>query len=178
MRSSSRSDPTFCRAWPGDKRWAPILSFRTTRLPSAPPPPLLPDSRRLAAFLLPVLQKHFPGGFLDCSPEGHVCYLMPIGSVDIKGFLEVVSVEQVKRRFLLLFETLMDNLRRNSKQNNKVIETVFFIVDFEHFSLRQLYSWQAPRFFPILWKVLRPFLTQRTADKVAIYGMGELARSD
>ncbi|XP_077488922.1 SEC14-like protein 4 isoform X2 [Amblyomma americanum] len=145
-----------------------------------------------------VLQKHFPGGFLDCSPEGHVCYLMPIGSVDIKGFLEVVSVEQVKRRFLLLFETLMDNLRRNSKQNNKVIETVFFIVDFEHFSLRQLYSWQVitlltdflklyednypeilekayiintPRFFPILWKVLRPFLTQRTADKVAIYGM-------
>lgn len=144
-----------------------------------------------------VLQKHFPGGYLDCSPEGPGCYLLPIGSVDIKGFLEVVTVDEVKKHLTFTFEAVVDRNRRISLQKRKVIETVFFIVDFEHFSLRQLYSWQvinlltdlikiyednypeilekayvinAPRFFPVLWKLLSPFLSQRTVDKIAIYG--------
>ncbi|XP_037578167.1 SEC14-like protein 2 isoform X1 [Dermacentor silvarum] len=141
--------------------------------------------------------KHFPGGFLECSPEGHPCYLLPIGSVDIKGFLELVPADDIKRHTLYLLESIMDRLKRSSTQKNKVIETVFFIADFENFTLRQIYSWQvvtlltdmlkayednypeilekayvinAPRFFPLLWKFIRPFLTQRTVEKVAIYG--------
>ncbi|XP_077488924.1 SEC14-like protein 2 isoform X2 [Amblyomma americanum] len=145
-----------------------------------------------------VLQNHFPGGLLDCSPEGHCCYLLPIGSIDIKGFLEVVSVDEIKKQLTFIFESITDRNKRNSAQRQKVIETIFLIADFEHFSLRQLYSWQvinlltdlikiyednypeilekayvinAPRFFPVLWKLLCPFLSQRTVDKVAIYGI-------
>lgn len=141
--------------------------------------------------------KLFPGGFLDCSPEGHACYLLPIGNIDIKGFLELVPADDIKRHALYLLESIMDRLKRSSTQKNKVIETVFFIADFENFTMRQLYSWQvinlltdmlkayednypeilekayvinAPRFFPLLWKFIRPFMTQRTVDKVAIYG--------
>lgn len=46
--------------------------------------------------------KLFPGGFLECSPEGHACYLLPIGGIDIKGFLELVPADDVKRHALYL----------------------------------------------------------------------------
>lgn len=71
------------------------------------------------------------------------------------------------------------------------------VIDLDKFSLRNLYCWQAvktltnmlqtmedhypeclekciiinaPNFFPVLWKMVRPFLTQATTDKVEVYG--------
>lgn len=144
-----------------------------------------------------LFMQHFPGGHVDASPEGYVTYILPIGSVDIKGFLEVVPAEDIKRHALWLLEGFMDRLQQTSKKMGKNVETIIFIIDFENFSLRQLYSWQvitlltdmlkvyednypeilemayvinAPGFFPLLWKVIRPFLTQRTVEKVGIYG--------
>ncbi|XP_077539299.1 SEC14-like protein 2 [Haemaphysalis longicornis] len=113
------------------------------------------------------------------------------------SFLEVVPVEDIMRHIIWLMEGLLDLLRQSSKKLGKQVETNFFVVDLENFSIRQLYSWKvvtlltdlikayegnypeilekafvinAPGFFPILWKLVRPFLTQRTVAKVAIYG--------
>ncbi|XP_070395555.1 SEC14-like protein 2 [Dermacentor albipictus] len=76
------------------------------------------------------------------------------------------------------------------------LETQYLVIDFDNFSIRNVYSWQvvkaitdvlqmmedhfpeclekciainAPSFFPILWRLIRPFLTQRTADKVEVF---------
>ncbi|XP_077553714.1 SEC14-like protein 2 [Haemaphysalis longicornis] len=42
----------------------------------------------------------------------------------------------------------------------------------DHFPecLEKCYSINAPGFFPILWKLIRPFLTERTVDKIKIFG--------
>lgn len=146
----------------------------------------------------PLFFKHFPGGHVEASQEGFVTYILPLGSVDIKGFLEVVPADDIKRHALWLLEGFMDRLKQSSKKHGRNIETIIIIIDFENFSLRQLYSWQvitlltdmlkvyednypeilemayvinAPGFFPLLWKLVRPFLTQRTVEKVGIYGI-------
>ncbi|KAH7937763.1 hypothetical protein HPB49_015694 [Dermacentor silvarum] len=128
--------------------------------------------------------KHFPGGFLECSPEGHPCYLLPIGSVDIKGFLELVPADDIKRHTLYLLESIMDRLKRSSTQVNSLLGLrlddsllVTLLTDMlkayeDNYPeiLEKAYVINAPRFFPLLWKFIRPFLTQRTVEKVAIYG--------
>ncbi|KAL1443704.1 hypothetical protein MTO96_030212 [Rhipicephalus appendiculatus] len=82
-------------------------------------------------------------------------------------------------------------------QAGEELENQYLVIDLDKFGLRQVYSWQtikaitdmlrmmedhfpeclekcicinAPSFFPVLWKLVRPFMTQRTADKVNVYG--------
>lgn len=153
--------------------------------------------RLLTEYQVPkVMREHFPGGILDCNPKGHPVWLVNIGSVDIKGFLQVLPQADIFRHCVYLLELQEESKREASRQLGQEIETQYIIVDFEGFSVRQLYSWQvielltdlikkyeanypetlekgivinAPNFFPVLWKIIRPFLTQRTVDKVAIY---------
>ncbi|XP_064476060.1 SEC14-like protein 3 [Ornithodoros turicata] len=144
-----------------------------------------------------IVKKHFPGGFLECSPEGYPVWLIPIGNIDIKGFLQCVPQSELERHVTYLLEHADSLKKRNSIKFSKVVETKLCIFDFENFSLRQLYSLQvmdfltsllkmyednypetleiayiinAPGFFPLFWKIIRPFLTERTASKVHIYG--------
>ncbi|KAL1418521.1 hypothetical protein MTO96_025905 [Rhipicephalus appendiculatus] len=143
-----------------------------------------------------VMREHFPGGILDCNPKGHPVWLINIGSVDIKGFLQVLSPADICLHCMYIFEMQEKLKRETSRKLGQEIETQYIIVDLEGFSVRQLYSWQvielltdllkkyeanypeslekgfvinAPNFFPVLWKIVRPFLSQRTVDKVAIY---------
>lgn len=78
----------------------------------------------------------------------------------------------------------------------KLIDKSVFLFDWEYFSLKQVYSWQVvdyiralvglyennypetlklgllintPSFFPVFWKLIRPFLSERTAGKVKIF---------
>lgn len=143
-----------------------------------------------------VMREHFPGGILECNPKGHPVWLVNVGSVDIKGFLQVLSPADIRQHCMYILELQEKMKRETSRKLGQEIETQYIIVDLEGFSVRQLYSWQvielltdllkkyeanypeslekgfvinAPNFFPVLWKIVRPFLSQRTVDKVAIY---------
>ncbi|XP_077486864.1 SEC14-like protein 2 isoform X2 [Amblyomma americanum] len=163
----------------------------------------------LADYQVPkVMRDHFPGGILDCHPGGHPVWLINIGSVDIKGFLQVLPQADVYRHCVYLLQ-LQEKIKKEASRRSdgapfscaiqlgRPIETQYVVMDYEGFSARQLYSWQVlnlltellkmyeanfpeslekafvinvPSFFPVLWKIVRPLLTQRTVDKVAIYG--------
>ncbi|XP_050026729.1 SEC14-like protein 2 [Dermacentor andersoni] len=144
-----------------------------------------------------VMRENFPGGILDCNPKGHPVWLINIGSVDIKGFLQVLPQADIYRHCMYLLE-LQEKIKKDtSRKLGREIETQYVIMDYEGFSVRQLYSWQVlnlltellkmyetnfpeslekafvinvPSFFPVLWKMMRPLLTQRTVNKVGIYG--------
>lgn len=144
-----------------------------------------------------VVREHFPGGILNCCPNGNPLWLINIGCVDIKGFLQVVPQTDLYRHCMYLLENQEHMKKEMSRKLGRPIETQYVVMDFEHFSVRQLYSWQViglltdllkmyeanfpeslekafvinvPSFFPILWKILSPLLTQRTVDKVGIFG--------
>lgn len=116
------------------------------------------------------------------------------------AFLAALTPEVVQRHCVYQLEYLESLKRSSSKETGHEIETHYMVVDFENFSIRNVYSWQvvkaitdvfqvmedhfpeclekcvainAPSFFPILWRLIRPFLTQRTADKVEVYGKAD-----
>ncbi|CAN8021593.1 unnamed protein product [Ixodes persulcatus] len=144
-----------------------------------------------------LIRRFFPGGILECSPNGNPVFLIPIGNVDIRGFLQIQPAEEIRRHCGYMLESGERIKERVSLTRERPVETLYVVFDFENFSLRQLYSWEvmtlltdllrlyednypetlekcfvinAPGFFPLLWKIVRPFLTQRTADKVHIFG--------
>lgn len=144
-----------------------------------------------------IIRKHFPGGFLDCCPEGYPVWIIPIGNIDIKGFLQCIPQSELERHVTYLLEQADALKKKQSAKLNKVIETKICVFDFENFSLRQLYSLQvmdfltsllkmyednypetlefayvinAPGFFPLFWKIICPFMSERTVSKVHIYG--------
>ncbi|KAH9381181.1 hypothetical protein HPB48_003158 [Haemaphysalis longicornis] len=128
------------------------------------------DVTRAEHMFRQVMRDHFPGGILDCCPKGNPVWLINIGSVDIKGYLQVLPKADVYRHCMYLLEKQEKIKRDTSSKLGREIETQYVIMDFENFSLRQVYSWQVPSFFPTLWKMVRPLLTERTVSKVAIYG--------
>lgn len=144
-----------------------------------------------------LFRKYFPGGFLECSPDKRPVIISPVGNTDFKGMLEAAPRADMVRYCVYLFETLEDIKRRLSLQHTRRIETMYVVVDMEGFSFWQLSSLEvvsaitemirvyednypevlqevfivnAPSLFPMLWNIIKPLLTQRTINKIHIFG--------
>lgn len=149
-----------------------------------------------------VLRKYYPGGFVGYDRDGRPVSIIPFGRCDLKGLLMSVSVDDVIRFAVSQFEVSEKDLKAQSIKLGRVIETVTYIFDFDGFALSTLASKSvldyvttlmctfednyperlnkaivinAPRYFPVFWRIIRPFLTERTANKVALYGKDEQA---
>ncbi|XP_070394969.1 SEC14-like protein 2 isoform X3 [Dermacentor albipictus] len=107
----------------------------------------------------------------------------------------------VVQRHCIYLQRYTESLKLSvSKGAAAEIETHYLVIDVENFALRQVYSWQAvktitdmlkmmedhfpeclekciivnaPDFFPTMWKLIRPFLTERTTDKVEIFAKAD-----
>lgn len=149
-----------------------------------------------------VLRKYYPGGFVGYDREGRPVSIIPFGGCDLKGLLNSVSLDEVMRHVVRQFEDVEEDIKRQSKKLDKAIETVTYIFDFDGFALSTLasravidyltnlmctfednyperlhkaYVINAPRYFPLFWKIVRPFLSDLTARKLALYGKDEQA---
>lgn len=144
----------------------------------------------------PVLKKYFPGGIFNHDREGSPVYIVPIGNGDFKGMLQCLPKEQLVRHVVCIMEQLQRERDRQSRKLGKVLDSSIFLVDYENFSLKQVYSLQVfdyiramlalyennypetlklgilintPSFFPLFWRIIRPFITERTASKLHIF---------
>ncbi|XP_037279886.2 SEC14-like protein 2 [Rhipicephalus microplus] len=149
-----------------------------------------------------VLRKYYPGGFTGYDREGRPVAIIPFGSCDLKGLLNSVSIDDVMRHVVRQFEDVEEDIKRQCKKLDKPIETITYIFDFDGFALSTLasrsvidylatlmctfednyperlhraYVVNAPRYFPLFWKIIRPFLSDLTARKLALYGKDEQA---
>ncbi|CAN7942921.1 unnamed protein product, partial [Ixodes pacificus] len=52
-----------------------------------------------------LLRRHFPGGLLECHSKGHPLFLVPIGSVDIRGFLQILPAAAMLRHLAYMLES-------------------------------------------------------------------------
>nr|XP_050026709.1 SEC14-like protein 2 isoform X4 [Dermacentor andersoni] len=149
-----------------------------------------------SSYKIPELVKeNFPGAILHPCKDGRPMWLIPAG-IDMKAFVAALTPAVVQRHCIYMLEYAESLKRSASKEAAAEMETHYLVIDVENFSLRQVYSWQAvktitdmlqmmedhfpeclekciminaPHFFPIMWKLIRPFLTQRTTDKVEIF---------
>ncbi|XP_050044902.1 SEC14-like protein 2 [Dermacentor andersoni] len=149
-----------------------------------------------------VLRKYYPGGFVGHDHEGRPVSIITLGSCDLKGLLNSVSVDEVMRHVVWQFENAEEDIKQQSEKLGKAIETITYIFDFDGFALSTLaskavidyltnlmcifednyperlhkaFAINAPRYFPIFWKIIRPFLSEQTAQKLVLFGKDEQA---
>ncbi|XP_050027745.1 SEC14-like protein 2 isoform X1 [Dermacentor andersoni] len=143
-----------------------------------------------------IVKDNFPGAILHPCRDGRPMWLIPVG-MDIKAFVAALTPTKVQRHCIYLLE-YMESLKRSSEREaGQELENQYLVIDLDKFSIRQVYSWQAiksitdmlkmmedhfpeclekcicinaPNFFPLLWRLVRPMMTHRTADKVKVYG--------
>ncbi|XP_065302674.1 SEC14-like protein 2 isoform X1 [Dermacentor albipictus] len=144
----------------------------------------------------PVLKKYFPGGIFNHDRDGCPVYIVPVGHGDFRGMLQCLSKEDLVRHMIYTMEMMQRDMDSQTRKLGKTVNTAFFLFDYEGFSLKQVYSWQVlelmrsltalyennypetlkigllintPSFFPIFWKIVRPFITARTANKLHMF---------
>ncbi|KAK8765442.1 hypothetical protein V5799_031950 [Amblyomma americanum] len=140
-----------------------------------------------------IVKENFPGIIIHPCKDGRPMWIIPAG-VNMKDFVAVLTPSVVQRHITYQLEYI-ESLKRSSSRG-KEIETQYLVIDFDRFSLLQLYSLQAvktitdmlttienhfpeclekciainaPYFFPVFWHLVRPFLSQRTAEKVQVF---------
>ncbi|XP_003747619.1 SEC14-like protein 2 [Galendromus occidentalis] len=144
-----------------------------------------------------VLEKYTPGGITGYDHEGCPVWVFCAGDFDMRGMLECLTPRELTNHLIYLLELCNEDMERQSKKLGRRIERRVFVVDFSTFSMKQIvskvvrrfigravfiyesnypetlkkaYIVNAPSFFPLCWKILRPLLSDCTASKVEIYG--------
>ncbi|CAN7985264.1 unnamed protein product [Ixodes hexagonus] len=112
------------------------------------------------------------------------------------GMLQCVSKEELLRVSYYQLEQIVADMKIQSEKLGKNVETVTVVCDYDNFNLKQVYSLQvieflremavmyeanypetlerclfinAPSFFPFFWKLVRSFVTEKTATKIEVY---------
>ncbi|KAK8785100.1 hypothetical protein V5799_008535 [Amblyomma americanum] len=144
----------------------------------------------------PILKQYFPGGIFNHDRDGSPVYYIPIGNGDFKGMLQCLSKEEMVMHVVYMLERLQHERESQSRKLGKHLDTSVMLFDWDNFSLKQVYSWQVvdyiralvglyenyypetlklallvntPSFFPVFWKLIKPFLSERTSRKVKIF---------
>ncbi|CAD5117516.1 DgyrCDS6283 [Dimorphilus gyrociliatus] len=139
----------------------------------------------------PVLRKFCPGGYSGWARSGHPVWIDIPGKIDIKGLtMSAKKSDFVRYQIYKVEELLADMRSRNSP------DQVIMIHDLSGYSLKLLftpgmdilikvlvllednypetlfkcYVVNAPRIFPIIYEIVKPFLSKRTSGKVKILG--------
>ncbi|CAN7985270.1 unnamed protein product, partial [Ixodes hexagonus] len=140
-----------------------------------------------------VLTRYLPGGMCNHDRGGRPLWAVPYGGLDVKGLLQCVSIEEVVKHVIYQMELLSAEMKRQTEKLGKLVDTFTVVCDYENFSLRQVYCLQAidltrhimvlyeshypeilercliinaPGFFPVFWRFIRPFFTERTVSKI------------
>lgn len=143
-----------------------------------------------------VIKENFPGLVIHPCKDHRPMWIIP-ACVDMKSFVTALTPTVVQRHIVYMLEYLESLKRTSTPEMDKELESQYLVIDFDRFSLLQVYSLQAmktatdmlktieehypeclekcisinaPHFFPIFWQLVRPFLSQRTVDKVEVFG--------
>ncbi|XP_040354871.2 SEC14-like protein 2 [Ixodes scapularis] len=151
----------------------------------------------LETYQLPeVLRRYLPGGISGHDRGGRPIWILRFGNCDYKGLLQCVSKEELSKACFYQVEQIYADFKIQSEKLGKNIDTVTVVCDYDNFSLKQVYSLQAmeffreitvqfdtnypetlerylcinaPSFFPFFWKLVRPFVSEKTASKIEVF---------
>jgi len=144
-----------------------------------------------------VLRKYYPGGYFGEDKNGLPVYIDCLGTVDLKGMFFSTTKKDILKYKIYYVEYLYNKLLPiQCKKHGRRIEGSSMIFDMEGLGLKHLwkpavdvftetlsileqhypetlgtcYVINAPKFFPIMWNVAKPFLHEETRRKIKVLG--------
>ncbi|KAL7631160.1 UNVERIFIED_CONTAM: hypothetical protein RMT77_018541 [Armadillidium vulgare] len=144
-----------------------------------------------------VLKKYFPSGIPGYDKEGNPVIIIPYGNADIRGLIKSCNTKELIKYFAQIFENAVLIMRERSRDRGEPIGKLIDIVDLEKFSLgdfsyrpalavvlkfidifesnypeilRCCYVINAPKAFSVAFNILKPFLSEKTLNKIKIHG--------
>ncbi|XP_052269922.1 SEC14-like protein 2 isoform X1 [Dreissena polymorpha] len=141
-----------------------------------------------------VIEKYRTGGVLGHDKTGCPIYIDPYGLVDMKGLLSSVKKQDLMRKFIHVMETIAKTCEEESAKTGKMLDQITVIYDLRNIGvkhmwkpgvdmylaivdaaeskypevLKRVFVINSPKFFPLIWSVVRPFLHENTAKKVLV----------
>nr|XP_022342462.1 SEC14-like protein 2 isoform X1 [Crassostrea virginica] len=144
-----------------------------------------------------VIQKYFTGGLCGLDVDGCPIWIDPFGQIDLRGMLKSAKKADVIKAKVQLLEDLHNQIfLERSKQEGKRVDSIIILYDLAKLGMKHLYKpgvdaycemitmfedhypetlkyaivINAPRFFPIAYNIVKPFLSEATAKKTIILG--------
>lgn len=144
-----------------------------------------------------VLKKYYPGGLIGHDKEGCPLWIIPFGYTDIKGLFYSVKKSDFVKHIIQQLEVSAQDMAVQSEMMGKVIEMHSFIFDLDNFNLKQIawkpaldmiislvtmyednypemlkkaYVVNAPKVYPFIFNMVKPFLSEETAKKIHVFG--------
>ncbi|KAI0242968.1 Retinal-binding protein [Lamellibrachia satsuma] len=143
-----------------------------------------------------VLVKYLPGGFAGYDREGAPVRVETYGNLDVKGILYSVKKIDIEKTKMLLGEQVMKKLKAQSTKLDKTIDGMTVIIDMENTGTNLLWGpgmkmiahmgevvqdnypevvkrsflINAPTMLPLLWRMVRPLISEEMKNKVCILG--------
>ncbi|XP_071506050.1 SEC14-like protein 2 [Diadema antillarum] len=138
-----------------------------------------------------VLEKYRIGGTIGFGKDGRPIFLDPFGLIDFKGLLHSVTNTDMMKFYIKRFGGLYQLMLDQSEKLDRKVEGIHFIMDFEHLGrqhlskpatqlqisivnmcehhfpelLYRIYIVRAPRLFPLLYSLIKPFLGEHTKNR-------------
>uniref|UniRef100_A0A5S6QP25 CRAL-TRIO domain-containing protein n=1 Tax=Trichuris muris TaxID=70415 RepID=A0A5S6QP25_TRIMR len=148
-----------------------------------------------------VFTEFFPGFWHNYDLEGRPLYILCLGQLDLKGLFRSVGEKGIEKHVLSFCEEGLWRTEEATKMFGKPISAWTLLVDLDGLSIRHIWRpairtllsiieivqenypetmgsmliVRAPRVFPILWTLVSPFISEKTASKFMIYGGSDYA---
>lgn len=143
-----------------------------------------------------VVKKYFPGGYLGFDKEGSPIMIDPLGRLDFKGLLRSAKGDDILRLRMWIAERGIQLCKEQSEQLQKEVKSTTIIADLEGLGLKHMWKpglhvfntmatmfqddypdlmkrtlvVNAPRVFPVLFALVKPFLGEETKRKIKVLG--------
>jgi hypothetical protein len=141
------------------------------------------------------IEQYFCGGWHYEDKEGRPLYVLRVGQLDVKGLLKTVGEGALLKHLISVEEEGLSKTREATMSVGKPTCAWTCICDLEGLSMRHLWHpglkavhrmmdilkdnypetlshlliVRAPRFFPVLWALVYPFIDPNTRQKIVIY---------
>ncbi|XP_021368391.1 SEC14-like protein 2 isoform X2 [Mizuhopecten yessoensis] len=143
-----------------------------------------------------VVKKYFTGGTSGFDKEGCPIWVDPLGRLDFKGLMASVGHKDLLLHKLSDLERFSKVMADQSNKLGKLIDKETIIYDMEKVGMRHLWKpgidtfnqfvtlvednyperlkfifiINAPKIFPVIWKLVRPFVAEGTRKKIKVFG--------
>nr|CAG4719772.1 RALBP [Leptochiton asellus] len=143
-----------------------------------------------------VLQKYLTGGFCGHDKDGSPIRVEPYGHLDMKGIMYSTKKSDLEKTKLLQCEYTVADWREQSKKLGKRVDGLTVIFDMEGVStkmlwkpglqmylylvkvlednypemMKRMFVINAPRIFPLLYKICRPLISDDMKNKIHVMG--------